>query len=97
VVRVRLARGALDRLPFSLLRFFWASKRNEGAHQMKFFNIANPKQKIYKHTLRGSSLEKRRVDYKKLALFYSLLTSTYVYLPVQKCAAFHRSTQLLNH
>jgi hypothetical protein len=34
-----------------LLRFFWASKRNEGAHQMKFFNITNPKQKIFEHTL----------------------------------------------
>jgi len=38
----------------------------------------------------------KRVDYKKLTTPYSLLTSTYVYLPVQKCAAFHRSTQLLN-
>lgn len=42
VVRVGLCVEALGRLPFSLLRFFWASKRNEGAHQITFANTANP-------------------------------------------------------
>jgi hypothetical protein len=43
VVREGLWEEALDRLPFSLLRFFWASKRNEGAYQIKFVYSANPK------------------------------------------------------
>ena len=50
-VRGGLRVEALDRLPFSLLRFFWASKRNEGAHQIKLAKITNTKQKIFKHTL----------------------------------------------
>jgi hypothetical protein len=50
VVRVGLCVEALGRLPFSLVRFFWASKRNERAYQIKFGKLANPKQKMFKHT-----------------------------------------------